>query len=145
MSKKDKAFELFNRDKRPSDEEIKKLGLKPKTTYNYYQQWEKSKMLARSPSRQGELNETSELFTSPSNSDTYRANYPHPNVATCPITPIMRTAINAAVEQWGWPTNMPIEDYIDTLVYRYFKDKGIILCDHGYMVEQGKRSIKNES
>jgi len=42
MSKKDQAFALFDQGKRPGDQEVKNLGLKPKTTYNYYQGWKKS-------------------------------------------------------------------------------------------------------
>lgn len=38
---KELAFELFSQGKRPSDLEIKALGLKSKTTYTYYQQWKK--------------------------------------------------------------------------------------------------------
>jgi len=38
---RDLAFELFEQGKRPSDPEIKALGLKPKTTYNYFQEWKK--------------------------------------------------------------------------------------------------------
>lgn len=41
MSKKEKAFALFDQGKRPSDPEVKSLGLKPKTRYNYYQLWKK--------------------------------------------------------------------------------------------------------
>lgn len=35
------AFELFDQGKRPSNPEVKALGLKPKTTYNYFQEWKK--------------------------------------------------------------------------------------------------------
>jgi len=36
------TFEFFGQWRRPSDEEIKVLGLKPKTTYNYLQEWKAS-------------------------------------------------------------------------------------------------------
>lgn len=39
---KEVAFSLFNQGKRPSDPEVKDLGVKPKTLYNYYQQWKKT-------------------------------------------------------------------------------------------------------
>ena len=42
MSKKEKAFELFSQGLRPSDQEVKDLGLSPKTRYNYFQLWKKS-------------------------------------------------------------------------------------------------------
>lgn len=38
---KDIALELFDQGKRPSDPEVKALGLKSKTRYNYFQQWQK--------------------------------------------------------------------------------------------------------
>lgn len=42
MSKKQKAFKLFDQGKRPGDQEVKDLGLKSKTTFNYFQEWKKS-------------------------------------------------------------------------------------------------------
>jgi len=38
---RDLAFELFDQGKRPSNPEVKALGLKTKTTYNYFQDWKK--------------------------------------------------------------------------------------------------------
>ncbi len=38
-SKKAKAFQLFSQGKRPSDPEVKTLGLKPASIYRYYQDW----------------------------------------------------------------------------------------------------------
>ena len=40
-SKKAQAFKLFNEGKRPSDSEVKSLGIKPESSYRYYQQWKK--------------------------------------------------------------------------------------------------------
>jgi vacuolar-type H+-ATPase subunit I/STV1 len=42
MSKKDEAFRLFDEGKKPSDPEVKALGLSAKTRYNYYQEHKKS-------------------------------------------------------------------------------------------------------
>ena len=42
MSKKQQAFELFSQGKRPSDPEVKSLGLKSKSLYNYYQEFKHS-------------------------------------------------------------------------------------------------------
>lgn len=39
MSKKHKAFELFSQGLRPSDPQVKSLGLKAKTLYNYFQEF----------------------------------------------------------------------------------------------------------
>ena len=41
MSKKEEAFRLFDEGKKPSDPEVKSLGLSTKTRYNYYQEWKK--------------------------------------------------------------------------------------------------------
>jgi hypothetical protein len=41
-SMKEKAFHLFDQDKRPGDAEIKSLGIKPNTAYRYYQEWKKT-------------------------------------------------------------------------------------------------------
>lgn len=38
---KELAFALFDQGKRPSDPEVKALGIKPKSTYTYYQRWKK--------------------------------------------------------------------------------------------------------
>ena len=37
------AYELFDQGKRPSDPEIKVLGLRPKSTYDYFQRWKREK------------------------------------------------------------------------------------------------------
>lgn len=42
MSKKNEAFRLFGEGKKPSDPEVKALGLSAKTRYNYYQEYKKS-------------------------------------------------------------------------------------------------------
>lgn len=42
VSKKQKAFDLFNQGFRPSDTEVKALGLKTKSRFNYYQLWKHS-------------------------------------------------------------------------------------------------------
>ena len=43
-SKKAKAFELFGEGKRPSDSEVKTLGIKPNSAYRYYQDWKRSSL-----------------------------------------------------------------------------------------------------
>ncbi|KKN59498.1 hypothetical protein LCGC14_0541120 [marine sediment metagenome] len=40
-TRKELALALFDQGKRPSDPEVKALGLKPKTCYNYFQDWKK--------------------------------------------------------------------------------------------------------
>ena len=41
-SVKERAFHLFDQDKRPGDPEVKALGIKPNTAYRYYQEWKKT-------------------------------------------------------------------------------------------------------
>jgi len=42
-SRMELAYELFEQGKRPSDPEVKALGLKPKSTYDYFQRWKRQK------------------------------------------------------------------------------------------------------
>lgn len=42
MSKKDKAFDLFNEGKTPISPEVKDLKLKGSTRYNYFYEWQRS-------------------------------------------------------------------------------------------------------
>jgi hypothetical protein len=39
---KAKAFQLFSHGKKPSDSEVKALGIKPNTAYRYHQDWKKA-------------------------------------------------------------------------------------------------------
>jgi hypothetical protein len=48
-SKKAQAFQLYNEGKRPSDSEVKSLGIKPETAYRYYQDWKKIKDNSHNP------------------------------------------------------------------------------------------------
>ena len=58
-----------------------------------------------------------------------------PRVFTCAYTPIMQMAQACAVNEWKWDSNMNLEDFLDTILYLFFKDRGIILA--GYFVEEG--------
>jgi len=42
-SRMELAYEFFEQGKRPSDPEVKALGLKPKSTYDYFQRWKRQK------------------------------------------------------------------------------------------------------
>lgn len=52
----------------------------------------------------------------------------------CQYTPIMYMARVAAEEKWGWSGKMAIEDFFDTVLYHFFKDRGITL--QGYIVDE---------
>jgi len=41
-SRKARAFQLFSQGRRPSDPEVRALGVKPETTYRYHQEWERT-------------------------------------------------------------------------------------------------------
>lgn len=56
-----------------------------------------------------------------------------PKVFTAGYTPIMRVAQDAAVKYFGWRPDMPFENFIDTVLYLFFKEKGITLV--GYVVD----------
>ena len=58
MSKKDKAFELFDQELEVGSPEIKDLGLKGATKYNYYRDWEIARGVIASPEAIGEATAT---------------------------------------------------------------------------------------
>jgi hypothetical protein len=55
-----------------------------------------------------------------------------PRTFTITYTPIMMNAQLAAIREWGWPQDMSIENFLDTIIYHAFRDRGIIL--QGYVV-----------
>jgi len=59
-----------------------------------------------------------------------------PRVFTCDYTPIMRAAQQAATREWGWREDMPLDNFLDTCLSIFFKDRGITLA--GYIVEKGE-------
>jgi len=56
-----------------------------------------------------------------------------PRVYTVPFTPIMNMAREAAIREWGWPIDMALEDFLDTVIYHMFNDRDITLI--GYIVK----------
>jgi len=42
-SKKEAAFRLFDQGRRPSDPEVRTLGIKPSSAYRYFQEWKKER------------------------------------------------------------------------------------------------------
>jgi len=57
-----------------------------------------------------------------------------PRVYTIDYSPIIRIAQNAAIKYWGWRTDMPLGNFLDTVIFLYFKEKGITLA--GYIIEE---------
>ena len=56
-----------------------------------------------------------------------------PKIFTMDYTPIMRIAQDAATKYFGWRSDMPFENFIDTCLYLFFLEKGITLI--GYVVD----------
>ena len=56
-----------------------------------------------------------------------------PRIYTADYSPIMRAAQTAAVREWNWRTDMPLGNFLDTIIYNFFKEHGITLA--GYIVE----------
>lgn len=57
-----------------------------------------------------------------------------PRVFTIDYTPIMRMAQDASIEFFDWRPDMPLENFLDTILYMFFKEHGITLC--GYIVDE---------
>ena len=53
-----------------------------------------------------------------------------PKVFTCDYTPIMRSARDAAIVEWEWDPNMKFEDFLDTILHTFFKDRGLVLAGY---------------
>jgi len=88
---KELAFALFDQGRRPSDLEVKALGLKSKTTYDYYQRWKKL-----NPQEEGTTTVEPSGTTTPKPSGTTT-----PKGGT-PTTPITVGKITITLENWGF-------------------------------------------
>ena len=55
MSKKQQAFELFSQGKRPSNPDLKALGLPNKTLYKYFQAFKKNGQQPKKGADQGSI------------------------------------------------------------------------------------------
>lgn len=134
MSKKEKAFELFNQGKRPKDKEVKSLGLKAKTCYNYFQAWKQSG--GALPLKEEEYTpDDGQSGSSLAISDSHTATVMkfQPLVTICPLTPIMMSARFVAERELNWRPDMPWENFLDTCLYHLFKSWGFTL--QGYIVD----------
>jgi len=50
-----------------------------------------------------------------------------PRIYTTTYTPIMMQAQDASVKVWGWRSNMPLENFLDTVLFMFFKEHGVEL------------------
>jgi hypothetical protein len=53
---------------------------------------------------------------------------------TIDYSTIMRLGRAAAYKLWRWPLSMPLGDFLDTVIYRYFKEHGVTL--EGFFIEE---------
>jgi hypothetical protein len=64
-----------------------------------------------------------------------------PRIFTTTYTPIMMQAQDAAVKYFGWRANMPFENFLDTVIFLYFREHGIRLGE--YNVDDSLRPVGN--
>jgi hypothetical protein len=56
-----------------------------------------------------------------------------PRVYTATLSPIVQTAFVAAQRVWKWRSDMPFVNFLDTVIYNFFKEHGITLA--AYVVD----------
>lgn len=61
-----------------------------------------------------------------------------PRAFTCDYTPVMRAAQVAAQELWGWP-EMDFSDFLDTILFHFFDDRGIKIGGYYVVKEQSEK------
>lgn len=142
MSKKNQAFKLFAEGKKPGSPEVKSLGLASKTRYNYFQEWKKPGAPVKTKAQEIEQSQVS-ISSLPVTDDIDKAQFIkfNPYVFNCRYTRIMHIARLVTIKEWGWPEDLPFEDFIDIILYHFFKDRGITLQE--YIVE-GKHGNEEE-
>lgn len=59
-----------------------------------------------------------------------------PRVLTCDYSSVIRSGQTAATQEWGWDKDMPLGDFLDTVIYYFFKEHGITLA--AYVVQAPK-------
>lgn len=62
-----------------------------------------------------------------------------PRIYTVDYSPIMRGAQEAAIRVWGWRPEMPLGNFLDTVIYTFFKEHGITLA--AYIVEEEETHV----
>lgn len=64
-----------------------------------------------------------------------------PRVYTTDYSPIIRAAQEAVVKLWGWRPDMPVGNFLDTVIFLFFEEKGITLAR--YIISNEAR-VKHE-
>ena len=65
-----------------------------------------------------------------------------PRIYTIDYSPILRAAQEASSRLWGWRANMPLVNFIDTVIFNYFNDHGIILAGYIYDETEEEREMR---
>jgi len=134
MSKKSKAFELFDQGLRPSSPEVKALGLKPKSVYNYYQLWKHTGEVIESKAKEDEsVEKQSSQLVNGLNIKNYATFIKfHPIGIDCSLTPIIMIGKELSHIEFNWPKDLPWEDFFDAVIKTFFQDRGIHLLPYYY-------------
>ena len=67
-----------------------------------------------------------------------------PRIYTVDYTPIMRCGQEASIREWGWPEDMPLDDFLDTVIYMCFKEHGITLNTYSVDTTEDKEKVEEE-
>lgn len=65
-----------------------------------------------------------------------------PRVLVCSFTPIMLSGLSAAQRVWGWREDMPFENFLDTVLVEFFRDRGIELASFVIMNPEEHAAIQ---
>ena len=57
-----------------------------------------------------------------------------PRIYTVTYTPIMQAGLHAAINVFKWREDIPFENFLDTVIYNFFREHGVKLT--GYIVDE---------
>ncbi len=154
MTAKDEAFKAFDAGKRTSD--IKGLA-KPKTLYNYFDLWKKSRGIVEDAA-------TPQVTTPPlgtaivpqkeapkempkkelpkANPDIVTKVSFQPQTLITNFTPTMMIARRAAITEWGIPEDTRFDDFLDAVLSQFFEDRGITIAAYVVKTSPAQAEIK---
>ena len=153
-TKRKRLYSLFEKGVPPSDDTVRRLAGKD-TVRKYYREWREGKfpqdtVKTLSPAGKGAEKPVLETKEDAKNTDEKVAKQKslsqatilalRPTTYTCALTPIMQIGLSAAVREWDWAEDTLFEDFLDTIIYHFFQERGIILS--GYVVEHNNGNGK---
>ena len=68
-----------------------------------------------------------------------------PRVLVASFTPIMYSGKTAAERLWGWRPDMPFENFLDTIIIHFFRDRGIELASFVVTNPQEHEEIRRQN